>query len=95
MADEPYANIRTDSLLGPILGQRVVDVTQHDEEEYQEDGEGVVYVHFENGYTLRVVLSEEPGRVTLVSTPAARPFSANETADSTCTPDVTRRGAMP
>lgn len=66
MSDEPYANIRKACLLGPILGQRVIEVTQHDEEEFRASG-GNVYLHFENGYTLRVALSDVPGTVQLLA----------------------------
>ena len=62
---ESYANIRDGSLLGPILQQRIVEITQHDEEEFHETGEGFVCLHFENGYTLRLAITEEEGRILL------------------------------
>jgi hypothetical protein len=49
--EENYSTIR--QFLGDIIGQRVVDVTQHDIQDWEETGSGVVYLHFENGMTLR------------------------------------------
>jgi hypothetical protein len=33
--DEPYANIRKEGFLGKYIGKRLVDITQHDEDEYE------------------------------------------------------------
>lgn len=53
MADDAeYSNIRNEDLLGPIIGQRVLEVTQHDKSEFEENGESRIYLHFENGYTV-------------------------------------------
>lgn len=45
-----YANIR--EMLGELIGQRVVDITQHDEEDWRARGESFVCLHFEGGGTL-------------------------------------------
>lgn len=45
--------IRDDHLLGPCLGERIVDITQHDRDEYDADGEAYVCLHLGNGYTIR------------------------------------------
>lgn len=47
-----YSTIRDSDLLGPIIGQRCVEVTQHDAEEFEENGESRIYLHFENGMTV-------------------------------------------
>lgn len=54
MADDGkvYSNIRDPELLGPVLGQRVVEITQHDAEDFAKTGESRIYLHFENGYTV-------------------------------------------
>lgn len=53
MPDDPtYSNVRHPDLLGPLLQQRLVEVTQHDKSEFEENGESRIYLHFENGYTL-------------------------------------------
>lgn len=49
---EAYANVRDKAMLGPIIGCRVVDVTQHDAEEWEENRESRIYLHFDNGYTV-------------------------------------------
>lgn len=51
--DDPiYENIRAPELLGPVHGQRVVDITQHTREEWEVTREARIYLHFENGYTV-------------------------------------------
>lgn len=57
MAD--YANIR--DLLGHYVGLRIVEITQHDEEEFKEDGVSYVMLHFDNGNTLRFDISDDGG----------------------------------
>lgn len=62
MADEPtgaYANIR--ELLGEFIGCTVVDITQHDQEEYQEDGSCYVMLHFSNGGSVKFHITMDGG----------------------------------
>lgn len=47
MPDETYANIR--QILGHLIGQRVVDITQHDPEDFVEGEGSFVMFLFENG----------------------------------------------
>lgn len=58
MSDEPYATIRDPQLLGPLVGARVIEITQHDREEFAETGESYFCLHFSNGYTLTVPVSD-------------------------------------
>ena len=59
MASDPqYATIR--EILGNTIGQRLVDITQHDEEDFDpETGDGTfVMLMFENGDTLRFSIAD-------------------------------------
>lgn len=47
-----YVNVRDHGVLGPIVGQRVLEVTQQDPDEFAEKQETRIYFHFENGYTV-------------------------------------------
>lgn len=55
--DERYANIR--EILGRLIGCKVVDITQHDAEEFQETRQSRVELHFDNGETLRFLIDDE------------------------------------
>jgi hypothetical protein len=57
--DRHYTTIRDPDLLGPLIGTRVVDVTQHDKDEYEEDGRSYFSLHFDNGTTLTIFLGDE------------------------------------
>lgn len=57
MADH-YANIRDAELLGPFVGQRIVDITQHDKDEYEETRQAYIALHFENGQTLKFPIGD-------------------------------------
>jgi len=52
MADNEYRNVRDPDFLGPILQQHLVDVTQHDPEDFKANDESRIYFHFANGYTV-------------------------------------------
>lgn len=57
MADEPdYSTIR--KLVGHIIGQTVVDITQHDEEEFKADGKSYIMLMFSGGDYLKVYVGE-------------------------------------
>jgi hypothetical protein len=51
--------IRDAEFLGPLVGAKVVDVTQHDKAEWLVDGISFVMLHFDNGYTIRFDITEE------------------------------------
>lgn len=53
-----YVNIRDDDLLGPCIGATVVDVTQHDKDEYADRG-SFVALHFSNGMTVQFPIGED------------------------------------
>lgn len=55
MAD--YANIR--EILGFAVGKRIVDVTQHDEEEWKESRACYVELLLEGGGTIRFNVGDE------------------------------------
>lgn len=54
MAD--YITVRDQ--LQEFIGQRLVEVTQHDEEEYRETGEAYIMLMFENGAVMQITLRE-------------------------------------
>lgn len=58
MADRPL-NVRDSDVLGQIIGRRVVDVTQHDEDEFQETKRAFVAIHFDNGMTVEIPIGDE------------------------------------
>ena len=59
MSDGIYANIRDLEALGPLLGQRIVEITQHDKDEWQETGRAYVMLHFENGMSLKFWIGDD------------------------------------
>lgn len=60
MADESYSTIRDPNLLGPFMGARVLEITQHDPEEWEEDRQAYFCLHFDNGYTLKILIDDAP-----------------------------------
>jgi hypothetical protein len=52
-----YSNIR--DILGRLIGLRVVDITQHDEEEFKEDGACFIMLMFEDGSYLRFPIGDD------------------------------------
>lgn len=57
---EEYSTIR--DVIGEIVGQSVVDVTQHDKEHWDQTGESFVEFLFANGATLRFVIADDESR---------------------------------
>lgn len=53
-------NIRDPSLLGPLIGCTLVDVTQDDKEDLA-PGSNRVYLHFSNGTTVAFSIGEDVG----------------------------------
>ena len=57
MADDAYANIR--DVLGRFIGATVVDITQHDRDEFLEEGLSYVELHFDTGATLGFQIDDD------------------------------------
>ena len=55
--DEDYANIR--QLLGDFVGKKLVDITQHDQEEWEEYHESYIQLMFEDGTFIRFPVTDE------------------------------------
>jgi len=56
MSGESYVNIR--QILGEIIGTTIVDITQHDEEEFRATHESYVALHLSTGATLTFPISD-------------------------------------
>jgi hypothetical protein len=54
--DAPYANIR--QILGYLIGKRIVDVTQHDREDFDTEGSYVMLL-MEGGHYLKVPVGDD------------------------------------
>ena len=52
-----YSNIR--ELLGPFIGQKLVDITQHDQEEWEAGQEAYVCLMFDSGHTIKFPITDE------------------------------------
>ncbi len=59
VADEAYSNIR--QILGNAIGRRIVDITQHDKEDFDQDGKCFVMFMLEDGHYIRFDLGEDSG----------------------------------
>lgn len=56
MEDEVYSNIRM--ILGPLIGKTLVDITQHDKEEFAETKESYIQFHFEDGLYVKIPIGD-------------------------------------
>lgn len=56
--DQAYANIRSPELLGPVLHTRLIEITQHDQDEFHASKESRIYLHFDNGYTVSFPIAD-------------------------------------
>lgn len=56
MADEVYSNIR--DILGAVIGRKLIDITQHDEDQFKETG-SFIQLHFDDGSYLRFPIGED------------------------------------
>ncbi len=54
--DEQYANIR--EILGYMIGKKIIDITQHDQEEFEEEG-SFVMIMLEDGSFLKFPVGDE------------------------------------
>lgn len=59
-SEEVYSNIRHPDMLGPFIGKRVVDITQHDKDEWEETQQSYVQLHFEDGSYIKFPVGDEP-----------------------------------
>lgn len=57
MAEETFGNIR--AILGKIIGTKVLDITQHDKDEFAETGQSYVQFHFDDGSYVKFPIGEE------------------------------------
>lgn len=57
MSGEDYATIR--EILAPYIGAKVVDITQHDPEDFEKDGRCFVVLMFDNGMTLKFFVGDD------------------------------------
>ena len=55
--DELYATARV--ILGRFIGKKLLDVSQHDADEYKEEGAAYVYLLFEDGLSLKFPIDDE------------------------------------
>jgi hypothetical protein len=55
--EEEYVNVR--GFLGHLIGRTIVDVTQHDREEYEQTGEAYIMLMFNDGNYLKVYIGDE------------------------------------
>lgn len=58
--DEPeivYSNIR--QILGLVIGKKLVDITQHDKDEFRETGQSYIQFHFEDGIYIKIPIGED------------------------------------
>jgi hypothetical protein len=53
-----YATVR--EKLGMFVGRTVLEITQQDEDEYQETGEAYILLMFDDGTTLKFPVTERP-----------------------------------
>jgi hypothetical protein len=57
MEDETYSNVR--DFLGQFIGHRIVDITQHDPDEFAEDGRSYVMLMFDNGECIKFFVGDD------------------------------------
>jgi hypothetical protein len=56
--DDGYQNVRDPEVFGPLIGERVVDVTQHDRDEWDENRVSYVCLHFGNGMVVKFPIGD-------------------------------------
>jgi hypothetical protein len=52
-----YSTVR--DFLGQLIGQRLIEITQHDEEEFVEEGASYIALHFEDGTTVTFDIGDD------------------------------------
>jgi len=56
MSEADYSNIR--QILGSLIGKTLVDITQHDKDEFAETGSFIQF-HFDNGGYVKVPIGDD------------------------------------
>jgi hypothetical protein len=56
MSNPDYSNIR--QIIGDLIGHRLVDITQHDKDEFEETRESYIMLHFDNGGYVKVPIGD-------------------------------------
>lgn len=56
--DAEYATVRL--LLGSFIGSTLIDISQHDYEDFERDGKGFVMLHFSNNRAIYIGLDGKP-----------------------------------
>lgn len=54
-----WTPLRAPEMCGPILGARLIEITDSSKEEDREQGVDFVHLHFDNGYTLVFPIDNE------------------------------------
>lgn len=57
MKEGDYSNVR--DFLGGLVGKRVLDVSQHDREEFAETRQSYIMLMFEDGITMKIPVGDE------------------------------------
>ena len=57
MSEGTYSNIR--DILGKFVGRVVIDITQHDEDEFAEDGRAYIMLMFDNGDFVKFFVGDD------------------------------------
>lgn len=52
-----YTNIR--KILGSLIGRTLVDITQHDQEEFAENQQSFIQFHFDNGEYVKIPIGDD------------------------------------
>lgn len=53
---EEYSTVR--ALLGSFIGTRLLDITQHTQEEWEESGDSYIMFMFDNGHYVKVPIGD-------------------------------------
>lgn len=54
--DGNYSNIR--EVLGALIGRTVIEITQHDKDEWKETKQSYFCLHFDNGATMTIPVND-------------------------------------
>lgn len=55
--EEAYSSIR--DILGYLIGRKLVEITQHDEDEFNEDGRSYVQLMFDDGNYVKFFVGDD------------------------------------
>jgi len=57
LADETYSSIR--EIIGEAIGRKIVEITQHDEDEYAETKKSYVQLHLDDGNYIKFFVGDD------------------------------------